>query len=362
MNQIVRQSVEVSPVQVGLQRIIDEPIAATEFRYNPAVQLFTRELSRARQFEALVEQIAPAFHIRAAGTPRSGFVAELEAWNMGELIFIRTDTPPLVCGRTLKQCRTDGLDCLVISASRKRDPAHEGNSPMDLRIYYLDQPLIGRLEGGEAVHLIISRDFLRGAALPMKILNGMTVDSPLGSIFSDYLLNVARHMRDFSRHDVEGLFSSMRALLLACLSPTLEMLSEMQPVLDVAILERARRLVQKNLHSPSFGVDDLCYELAVSRSRLYRLFEPLGGVMHYVRSRRLLDAHMALSDSGDSRPIVDIAAERGFIDPAEFSRAFKREFGYRPSDARRNRHTNPPNWPRHDDGVQTLNEMLSTLS
>ena len=106
------------------------------------------------------------------------------------------------------------------------------------------------------------------------------------------------------------------------------------------------------------AVDELCRDLAVSRSRLYRLFEPLGGVVHYIRHRRLLDAHAALADVEDRRPIVAIAAERGFIDPAEFSRAFKREFGYRPSDARASIQSLP--FRRRSTGG-TLAELLHNL-
>jgi AraC-like DNA-binding protein len=75
-------------------------------------------------------------------------------------------------------------------------------------------------------------------------------------------------------------------------------------------------------------------ELGISRTRLYNLFEPFGGVMHYVQHRRLLSAHAALTDPNDRRLIFQIAEERGFTDGAEFSRAFKRAFGYSPSEVR----------------------------
>ena len=127
---------------------------------------------------------------------------------------------------------------------------------------------------------------------------------------------------------------------------------------QASMLEKARRMVHQRLGWPTLGVDELCRDLAVSRSRLYRLFEPLGGVVHYIRQRRLLDAHTALADVDDRRPIVAIAAERGFIDPAEFSRAFKREFGYRPSDARASLQALP--FRRQLSG-ETLADLLHSL-
>jgi AraC-like DNA-binding protein len=119
-------------------------------------------------------------------------------------------------------------------------------------------------------------------------------------------------------------------------------------------------MVQNNLLSPSLGVDEICRELGISRSRLYRLFEDLGGVVHYIRSRRLLDAHRVLSGGMDRRPIVNIAAERDFLDPADFSRAFKREFGYSPKEARLR--TRPPT--QHQSALEqggSFGELLSRL-
>ncbi len=57
----------------------------------------------------------------------------------------------------------------------------------------------------------------------------------------------------------------------------------------------------------------------------------------YIRSARLLDAHRALSTPGDTRPVYAIARELGFDDPSEFSRAFKHQFGYSPTEARSER-------------------------
>jgi transcriptional regulator GlxA family with amidase domain len=48
----------------------------------------------------------------------------------------------------------------------------------------------------------------------------------------------------------------------------------------------------------------------------------------------LLAAHAALSDPQDSRRIVDIAEAVGFNSAANFSRAFSKEFGYSPREAR----------------------------
>lgn len=329
------------------------------FEQRPAIRLFTRELPRPVQYEAWAEQLSPVFRA-AAGPSRPGFVAELEAWDLGALVLVRTRAPRLAYGRDLRQCRSDGLDHWLVSAVRSPSNGMRRRD-IELRVRCLDWPVAARLPAGEAVHLVIARDFLRDAAFHPLALGDAPAGSPLGRRLAGFLFDLAGHMREFSAADLPGLAASLRAMLLACLAPAA---SALPPPLDRALLERARRLVQRNLYSPSLGVDQLCRELGVSRSRLYRLFGPLGGVVHYIRARRLLDAHRALADLADTRAIIDIAAERGFGDPAEFSRAFKRAFGYRPSDARRIGVPRPAGLPPSARGrpARTLAELLGRLA
>ena len=97
---------------------------------------------------------------------------------------------------------------------------------------------------------------------------------------------------------------------------------------------RARRYVQRNLNTAELTSEGMSRALGISRTRLYQLFEPSGGVNHYIQRRRLLAAHAALSDPGETRRIIDIAESVGFNSAANFSRAFTHEFGYSPREAR----------------------------
>ena len=106
--------------------------------------------------------------------------------------------------------------------------------------------------------------------------------------------------------------------------------------------------------------------LGVSRSRLYRLFEPLGGVTAYIRRQRLLAAHRALLDPLETSAIVAISERVGFPDASAFSRAFRAEFGYSPSHARAalSRRTAAPSVRRPGMGSSglSLGDILNRLS
>jgi AraC family transcriptional regulator len=68
----------------------------------------------------------------------------------------------------------------------------------------------------------------------------------------------------------------------------------------------------------------------------YRMFEVITGLgpSEYLRRRRLSEAAMALSGGGQDK-VVDLALRFGYDSPDSFARAFRREFGCLPSDARK---------------------------
>jgi len=78
----------------------------------------------------------------------------------------------------------------------------------------------------------------------------------------------------------------------------------------------------------------LCSAFGLSRSALYRLFAPLGGVSDYIRRRRLERARLALNGASLERGGIGKLARRfGFSSDDAFSRAFKARFGVAPREA-----------------------------
>jgi AraC-like DNA-binding protein len=80
------------------------------------------------------------------------------------------------------------------------------------------------------------------------------------------------------------------------------------------------------------GVDDLCRHFSVSRSQLYRLFEPHDGVQAHIKRLRLKHcySHLLRADPAHTR-VTDVASSWGFQDASLFSRQFRAEYGRSPS-------------------------------
>jgi len=79
--------------------------------------------------------------------------------------------------------------------------------------------------------------------------------------------------------------------------------------------------------------------------------EPMGGVAAFIKQRRLKRIHAILADPRDRRPIAEVAYQHGFTGGAHFSRAFRRAFGYSPSEAREAREAGAARRPGDGDAA-----------
>ena len=80
------------------------------------------------------------------------------------------------------------------------------------------------------------------------------------------------------------------------------------------------------------GTNDLCAHFNVSRTKVYRFFEPHGGVRRYLTRARMDRCYAELYRADPKRHTVgDIAGSWGFFEASSFSRGFKRQFGTAPS-------------------------------
>jgi AraC-like DNA-binding protein len=144
---------------------------------------------------------------------------------------------------------------------------------------------------------------------------------------------------------VEALFQAMDMLTLAEASAALDALIAMAAGMlegDLArraardssgdpLLDKAIAFIDRNLAKSDLAPALLEKSLPLSRSSLYRLFEPLGGVANAILQRRLERAVRALLTSTAAKPpLRAIARDHGFSSEEQYNRAFRARFGSTP--------------------------------
>ena len=315
------------------------PIAAPSLPV-PAFEFSTLNLPPRHQFLAWRDSYAPIIELLAPERPSAIFAGKQTLWDMGGMALSHVRSDGLAFARVGRDASRHVIDHWLISllvqgrsktiTHSRAFEAHAGA----VQVHALGKPFRGHISDCEMLQLFIPRDFFRGMANLLEAVEFSTIENSLAALFADHIVCVARRLPSLDVDDLPRLVAATRAMILAFIAPSPDHLHDADDAINDVLLQRACRLVQANMFSPALGARSLQRELGVSRSRLYRMFEPHGGVVHYIQHRRLLDAHAALADAGDLRNITDIAEQHGFTDAAGFSRAFKREFGYSPSEVR----------------------------
>ncbi|MEI9419628.1 helix-turn-helix domain-containing protein [Mesorhizobium sp. Cs1299R1N1] len=302
----------------------------------------TLELALADQFAAWQAHMAPLVEVRLPDDKslNDGFPADHTAWNFGGMLIVQQRAPAHSYVRSTAKLRSSSIDHWYIVLPRtgrswtEVDRRVAENQPGRLEIRSLGYPFRGRITDSESLFLYLPRDLFSDAASTLDAKNNSILSGNFANLLVDYLSSIEGRMRNLTAEDLPRIVHATRSMIIACLAPPAEHAAAAEQLASVALMERARRYVQHNLDAAHLTPDSMCRALGVSRSRLYQLFGPSGGVLHYIQSRRLLASHVALSDPADGRRIVEIAEAFGFSSAANFSRAFSKEFGYSPREGR----------------------------
>ena len=201
------------------------------------------------------------------------------------------------------------------------------------------QVLIVTPARSECILVRIDWKRLKGLALGTIFKNGSdVVESPVSS-------RIRRDLRSPLRSAFRG--PSGRAPgpgtdteLIPLLTELAKTPSDKEPDLSAEqwrVLLVSRKLISTNL-AAGIRVQDLCQSLAVSRSKLERLFRSQIGVspLKYITMRRLADVRRALKRcEPDSQCVAIVARRHGFRHLGRFSIAYRNQFGELPSETLR---------------------------
>ncbi|MCB0679339.1 MAG: DNA-binding response regulator, partial [Saprospiraceae bacterium] len=104
---------------------------------------------------------------------------------------------------------------------------------------------------------------------------------------------------------------------------------------EEVFLQKVLQIIEANLADEDFGMPQLCREVHMSRSHLFRKLKALTGksATHLIRSVRLEKGKELLETT--DLTVAEIAYRVGFNNPSYFSKMFKEEFGEWPTDLRK---------------------------
>lgn len=306
----------------------------------PTYNFSTETFAPSERFEAWREETSAMFEMEPAEHPDVPYDSRFDFTVLGEVMFggrnwlnpARTAVHGMA--RSPQKIRTDGLDAYYLQLQIGENiRGYAGQtaaqiSPGDLCLLDLASPFDLEVTTGDTVCMVIPRDILPSYVAD---LHGLSLKSGMGKILADYLFSLRENLPGLSADDFTRASHATKSMLRACLAPTRESVRQAGTELDKVMVDRIKTFIDANLLSPDLSPDRICREMAISRAKLYRLFEPGGGVMNLIQRKRLLRARSKLIDPLAPRMrISEIAWRHGFVSESHFARLFRKTFGCTP--------------------------------
>lgn len=301
--------------------------AHSDERLRCTIEMDTSSAQPAEQFDLFRSWYLGIAEVELFQEKSSSFPAHQMVWDFGKLTFTHLKVPDVRYGwRHLSKPAIDNW-YLHLPLPRSR-PFGDDWEPGDLSLQSFADPFECVSERSDHLALYMPRNlyFIQSSRIGVR--------ESSKRFLIDYMLLLHRSLPDLRSADVPHIAAATTSLLAACLTPSRDHIAEAQRPIEAAIMDRASQIIAKHLTDPALKPDLLCREIGISRSGLYRIFEPVGGVSTYIRRARLRKTREVLADSADRRPISAIAEQWGFADPSTYSRMFKKEFGISPKEAR----------------------------
>jgi len=304
----------------------------------PVYSFSTASLEPAHQFDAWHEKCGGFMELIAPLSHGVGYQGQCTAWKLGPFVLTSVTAQAARYRRSRVQIRRDAIDHWVIKLSRRGmnhmwTASDFATIPTGLPfVYSLANTFEGERSDLEWVSLFVPRDMFPGLAPVIDRSLHIPLAGSLGLLLGRYLDSLdTQLLHDTMEAELPRLVAATRAMVAACIVPSRE---DAVPLLEHGRLERVRRAIRQNLRSPTLTPKRLCRLVGMSRSQLYRLFEPMGGVASYIQAERLREAYRALANPDILRGIHEVAEDLGFFDASAFSRTFRREYGCAPSEVR----------------------------
>lgn len=308
----------------------------------PILSYATDALVPDAQFGAWRQHCAPVVEMVGTLTARPGYAARCTIWKLGPFALSAVVAPAARYRRTAAQIRRDALDHWVISLPRLGThvmrTAGDGagaTAPTGLPyVFSLAEAFEGEHSDVDWLCLFVPREAFPELALTFDRCRHQVLDSGMGQLLAAFLGTLDTRLAVMTEAELPRLVAALRAVIAACVAPSAGTPEAAALQLELARRERVRQAIRRNLRSPTLTPQRICRLVGMSRSQLYRLFEPSGGVVRYIQTERLREAHRALSDPDNRRDIHDVAEDLGFFDASTFSRIFRRLYGCTPSQVR----------------------------
>ncbi len=266
----------------------------------------------------------------------AAFRAEVEGYRFGRMNVFERNVTGVEHSRDPVRVRRDGFDHFTLQLLRGGSFLGGGPdgqrrlAPGDIILFDLTRPQRSRFDAARTVTVSLPRDLVERAAPEARRFHGQVLPEAVSGLLGDLMGSLARRAAAVTTQTAESTARALTELLAGALGQVRPGDEAAGAILADLRRRRAEAFIEARLHEPSLDADAVARGAALSRSALYRLFEPTGGVAQHIRTRRLERLGAALRNPVETRSISTLTFGHGFASESHCSRAFRATFGLPP--------------------------------
>lgn len=275
----------------------------------------------------------------------TGFRGEIDAYVLKDLVYIDSRTDPVCQARTAARISIDNVRNYVfhvavegVVETSTGSSVHRKSSQFTPGVLALDMSQPMRMERPTPARVLaffLPRAVVDAAIPDAESLHGRVIGytSPLGRILHKQIMTLCRDLPAMHPESAEVALRACAQLLVAAFGKQMRLSGGARAAVRTAVHEQIKHYIQANLHRIELSPEEILHAHTMPRPTLYRLFEPEGGLVTYIRHRRLREAVDKLVRS-PLIPVSQIAHSVGFSSHSDFTRAFRRTYGAAPVEFR----------------------------
>lgn len=291
------------------------------------------------RFPVWRDAVLPLFD--CASADRNGFAATLEGYDLKQTFFSICTFSGLRYRRAAHHPYDEGAEHLLVQIYLEGGYVGENGlqpvriEPGDICLLDLGKTLATRTLPSRVLTVVVPRALLQSVAPGQNFRPGtvLCAGSPMANILGHHLWTVWRNLPDASAADAAAINRLVASAVAGAFATgPARSKSPVRPDGPVT-LEAIRDYILQHLGSPGLTPARLCRLFGCSRSQLYRMFAPMGGIATVIRRARLERCRAELMNARPGERIVDVAIRWGFGSQSHFCRLFRQAFGMSPGEA-----------------------------
>ena len=271
--------------------------------------------------------------------PDNDVHAQINACNLGETVFGVTRSESQLFERKASRVARDHMDHILVQVFLEGGGLADGDQRIiagDMLIIDMDQPHAMVNTDFENLTLVLPRELQSDLSELLAPLHGkrLSSENPMVRFTGEHMQALWKSVPDMDLLQAGGALQGTLGLLEGWLSQDGRLPQENNHDVSSALGKSIRRYIERHLSDP-LSPQELATTFRISRSQIYRIFEPDEGVTRYIWERRMLRSLRMLSQPAFNHLAIGaIAFECGFSSESHFSRSFKSRFGHSPSQLR----------------------------